>query len=104
MSGQLPGGKIWESRTARSWPFFPLSELLSRPSATSRLGKKARNILKATACETIPHCGIIRAIVRNTFGANDLSTIARDYIRASQPVDLHWLVILHAVEPVASKS
>ena len=56
-SCQLPGGRMADNRTTSSWPLFPLTELLTSPSATSRLGKNARNMLKATACETMPHCG-----------------------------------------------
>jgi len=36
-------------------------------------------MLKATACETIPHCGMTLAVVRNSFLASDLSAMARDY-------------------------
>ena len=78
-SCQLPGGRIAESRTASSRPLLPLRELLIRPSATSRLGKNARNILKATACETMPHCGMTLARVRNSFFAIERSAIARNY-------------------------
>ena len=79
-SCQLPGGRIVESCAASSRPTSPLRELLTRPSTTSRLEKKARNILKATACETMPHCGMILASVRNSFFARELSPIARNYI------------------------
>src|SRR5579864_2371816 len=41
-SCQLPGGRIVESRTARSEPPLPLRELLIRPSTTSKLEKKSQ--------------------------------------------------------------
>ena len=85
-SCQLPGGRIVESRTASSAPLLPLRELLIRPSTTSKLEKKARNILKATACDTMPHCGMTLASVRNSFFARELSAIARNYIEfGAQP-------------------
>ena len=50
-----------DNRTTSSWPLFPLRERFMSPSATSRIGKNARNMLKATACEIIPHCGMTLA-------------------------------------------
>jgi hypothetical protein len=85
------GGRIIASRTARSRPPFPVRELPIRPSTTSKLEKKARNILKATACETMPHWGTILARVRNSFFAREPGAIARNYIgfrRSSNPFSL----------------
>ena len=78
-SCQLPGGKIAENRAPRSSPVFPISELLISPTATNRMEKNARNMLKATACETIPHRGMTLASVRNSFFAIERSAIARNY-------------------------
>ncbi len=36
-------------------------------------------MLKATACDTMPHCGMILASVRNSFIARDLNAIASNY-------------------------
>jgi hypothetical protein len=68
-----------DNRTTTSGPLFPLRELLISPKATNRIGKNARNILKATACETMPHCGMTLARVRNSFFAIERSAIARNY-------------------------
>jgi hypothetical protein len=35
--------------------------------------------LNATACETMPHCGMILASVRNSFFRREFSLIARNY-------------------------
>src|ERR1700682_1084536 len=85
-SCQLPGGRIAESRAAISLPFSPRRELLSRPRPKSSMGKKARNILKATACDTMPHCGTILASVRNSFLATDFNPIASNYTVGGQTV------------------
>ena len=69
-----------DKRVTSSWPLFALSELLISPTAINRIGKNVRNMLKATACETMPHCGMILARVRNSFSAMERSAIARDYI------------------------
>jgi hypothetical protein len=68
-----------DNRATSSGPLFPLRELLMSPTATNRIGKNARNILKATACETMPHCGMTLARVRNSFFAIERSAIARNY-------------------------
>jgi len=57
-------------------------ELVMRPSTPSRLEKTAKNILKAIACESVLHCGMILASVRNSFFARKLSLIAGNYIES----------------------
>src|SRR4030095_2153918 len=78
-SCQLPGGRMADKRVTSSWPLFALRELLISPTAINRMGKNARNTLKATACETMPHCGMILARVRNSFSAMERSAIVGDY-------------------------
>src|SRR5579864_6930106 len=78
-NGPLPGGRIADKRKTTSWPLFPLREWLISPSAFNRIGKNARNILKATAWDTMPHCGMTRARVRNSLFAIERSAIAPNY-------------------------
>jgi hypothetical protein len=40
--------------------------------------------LNATACETMPHCGMTLANVRNSFFARELGAIARNYTVGSR--------------------
>src|SRR6185437_14397005 len=79
ISCQLPGGGRALALAARSCPFLPLRNRLIRPSANNRLGKKTRNMLKATACDTMPHCGMTRAAVLTSFFAKELRSIQCDY-------------------------
>jgi hypothetical protein len=78
-------------------PLFSRRDLLSSSSATRSMGKEARNILKATACDTIPHCGMTLARVWNSLFARDLSAIAWNYTargRAMQRFQLmHFIVV-----------
>ena len=43
------GGSIAASRVSITWLLSSCRKLLTRPSATSRMGKNARNMLNATA-------------------------------------------------------
>ncbi len=94
-SCQLPGGRMADKRVASSWPLFALRELLISPTAINKIGKNERNILKATACETMPHCGMILASVRNSFSAIERSAIARDYTVHDKlcPLQFEWIAI-----------
>jgi hypothetical protein len=47
-----------------------------------RIRKNAKNMVKATAGETMPHCGMTLAAVRNSFFAKELSAIAPELYRS----------------------
>lgn len=84
MSSQLTGGRIAEIRVATSLLASPCKELFIRLRAVSSIAKKAKNILNATACETIPHCGMILASVRISFLGRAVSAIPGIILFASE--------------------
>src|SRR4029077_19288732 len=58
----LPGGKNWVKSVIKSNRLvLPPIRLVAKATAISRVGKNARNKLKAIACEITPHRGNTRA-------------------------------------------
>src|SRR5271154_2710640 len=68
----LPGGrKSVKSRMASRSAARLLIQLEAKPTAMSRVGKKARNTLKAMACEIMLHRGKTRPSTRQIFATKD---------------------------------
>ena len=55
----------------------PPQRIAHQAEHNQQTGKKARNILKATACDTMPHCGMTLASARNSFSQESLAPLRK---------------------------